>query len=132
MTRIKSHSRGTSSFERVEVNAQDGVPALEIKQWGSGALLSLQDSSGVSVPASYMAAAVIAASDTPAAERKHIADLEAAGAYGDRYKATSGSSTQTAINAAIVAVGDNGGGSNMYVVASDGTNWWHSAMTKAT
>lgn len=27
---------------------------------------------------------------------------------------------------------DNGAGSNVYYVASDGTNWWYTAMTKAT
>lgn len=27
---------------------------------------------------------------------------------------------------------DNGAGSNVYLVASDGSNWWHTAMTKAT
>lgn len=29
-------------------------------------------------------------------------------------------------------VNDNGDGNNFYLVASDGTNWWHAAMTKAT
>jgi len=26
---------------------------------------------------------------------------------------------------------DNGDGNNVYLVASDGTNWWHVALTKA-
>lgn len=32
----------------------------------------------------------------------------------------------------LALLDDNGDGSNFYIVASDGTNWWHAAMTKAT
>ncbi len=27
---------------------------------------------------------------------------------------------------------DNGAGNNVYLIVSDGTNWWHAAMTKAS
>ena len=29
-------------------------------------------------------------------------------------------------------IDDNGAGTNVYQVVSDGTNWWYSAFTKAT
>ena len=31
----------------------------------------------------------------------------------------------------MALIDDNGAGSNFYIVCSDGTNWWHSAFTKA-
>lgn len=40
--------------------------------------------------------------------------------------------TPSAVGAGFLAtVNDNAAGTNVYMVASDGTNWWHSAMTKA-
>ena len=31
----------------------------------------------------------------------------------------------------LALLDDNGGGANVYLVASDGSNWWHVALTKA-
>ena len=31
----------------------------------------------------------------------------------------------------LALLDDNGGGANVYLVASDGTHWWHVALTKA-
>ena len=41
--------------------------------------------------------------------------------------------TPAAAGAGFLALlDDNSGGANVYLVASDGTNWWHVALTKAT
>ena len=32
----------------------------------------------------------------------------------------------------LALLDDNGGGANVYLIASDGTNWWYEALTKAT
>ncbi len=40
--------------------------------------------------------------------------------------------TPSTVGAGYLALlDDNGAGTNVYLVASDGTNWWHVAMTKA-
>lgn len=40
--------------------------------------------------------------------------------------------TPATVGAAFIGIlNDAGGGTNLYMVASDGTNWWYSAMTKA-
>jgi len=41
--------------------------------------------------------------------------------------------TPAAVGVGYVALlDDNGAGNAMYLIASDGTNWWHAALTKAT
>jgi hypothetical protein len=41
--------------------------------------------------------------------------------------------TPAAVGAGFVGtLDDNAGGANFYIVSSDGTNWWYTAMTKAT
>lgn len=41
--------------------------------------------------------------------------------------------TPANVGAGFTAVlDDNAGGANFYIISSDGTNWWHAAMTKAT
>ena len=40
--------------------------------------------------------------------------------------------TPATVGAGFLALlDDNGAGSAVYLIASDGTNWWHCAMTKA-
>ena len=40
--------------------------------------------------------------------------------------------TPAAVGAGFMALlNDNGGGANVYLVLSDGTNWWYEALTKA-
>lgn len=33
---------------------------------------------------------------------------------------------------ATLEINDNGEGNNVYLCVSDGTNWWYTAMSKAT
>jgi hypothetical protein len=41
--------------------------------------------------------------------------------------------TPATVGAGFLALlDDNGGGANVYLVSSDGTNWWHVTLTKAT
>jgi hypothetical protein len=40
--------------------------------------------------------------------------------------------TPATVGAGFIAImDDNGAGAALYIVASDGTNWWHAALTKA-
>jgi hypothetical protein len=41
--------------------------------------------------------------------------------------------TPATVGAGFLALlDDNGGGTNVYLIASDGTNWWYKALTKVT